>query len=701
VFTPTLSCVPLAKDQTALRDETTGDVTAQGDEERLAPLVDRLIAEVTELQGRWEALGEELEAKRRRLGLAEATMELLQRRQEEAASEEGGGGVAGGGVGRAEDNEGHSQAAQASLGYQMRPPCGDCDLDIIVFGQAPAGSSVVGKRPHPLGPDYHRGKGPLLNLVTSLPLSVWREHLRPVLPVKEVVRLRRVCKALKAMVTEWPMNLKHAWPSRLEPALRCFPATVSLTIVELEPLAPAEESRMVELLRGHGGTLKDVNAQGGGAERLLLSAVRAGALPKLTFFYFPLANPIHREILAGGTLGCLEQVTLSIKQAEHFAALEHLRRLPHLHTIYLKCNGVQETTLPPFIPPTLKSLLLEVQPYANLESLLRQLPHVLRASGASLEEIGVDTYDETAVEFGAALAQVLRACSPTLKRLKLLCRWRYILSTACVAGLLPGLTSCCDTLEVLSCPWAVFSALPATCPTFPRLTKLHVPAGRDEEVDLASPGWEVMANGRLPALASIVIGNVGKFRSSCHEPGGASEGAGRLARAFEAVAGTLNRLILSGQIIPGGRGDDLPAGACYELGAAIGKLRRLRYLKLDLFTDGRAYYAVGRGLAASEGSPKLATLKLLQLQINLDWVTYEPSLIVPSVRDLVIHGRCTEEEALLLCCGLVQAGYRSRICNDLHSSDDRPSRFPSSVSACMRAIEGAGGIERRTYYMYG
>jgi hypothetical protein len=62
------------------------DDSAAG-EDRLAPLVglvERLRGEVTGLQERWEALGEELEAKQRRLRLAEATVELLtQRRGEE------------------------------------------------------------------------------------------------------------------------------------------------------------------------------------------------------------------------------------------------------------------------------------------------------------------------------------------------------------------------------------------------------------------------------------------------------------------------------------------------------------------------------------------------------------------------------------------------------------------------------------------
>jgi hypothetical protein len=91
-------------------------------EGRLAPLVglvERLRGEVTELHKRWEALGEELEAKRRRLRLAEATVELVQRRQEEPAQEGGEEGEAEGG---AEGGEPASQAAaQASVGYQAVP----------------------------------------------------------------------------------------------------------------------------------------------------------------------------------------------------------------------------------------------------------------------------------------------------------------------------------------------------------------------------------------------------------------------------------------------------------------------------------------------------------------------------------------------------------------------------------------------------
>jgi hypothetical protein len=85
----------------------------------LVGLVKRLRGEMTELQRRWVALGEELETKRWKLVLAEATVELMQRREEEEAPE--GEGPAGGGLPRAEDGENVSQAPQASVEQKMSP----------------------------------------------------------------------------------------------------------------------------------------------------------------------------------------------------------------------------------------------------------------------------------------------------------------------------------------------------------------------------------------------------------------------------------------------------------------------------------------------------------------------------------------------------------------------------------------------------
>jgi hypothetical protein len=520
---------------------------------------------------------------------------------------------------------------------------------------------------------------------------VWREHLRPLLPVKAAARLRGGCKALKAMVTEWPMHLRLIKAESFEAALTCFPATESLAIVAREPPAPAEESRLIEWVRGHGGTLRRVLAAGDGATRLLSSHVRAGALPKLANISLSLQNPIHREILSGGMLGLLKQVHVTIKPGHEaqIAALEHLRHLPRLQTIRLEGQLAQETAFPPFIPPSLKSLILTIGPPVHLQSVLQGLPSILQASGASLDELQVYGRGEPFAECGAALARVLHLCSSTLKGLTLWSSWGRVLGIASIPSLLPGLLSCRATLEVLQCPWAVFSALPATCPAFPRLAMLCFYGEPNEDIDLASPAWEVMANGRLPALATLRIGTGRKFLFPGHEAGGTAEGAGRLVRASEAVAGTLRRLDLSGHG-HGLGGEDLPPGACYELGAAIGKLRRLRSLDLELFSDGRAYHAVGRGMAASGGCPELVGLHLKGLSSHIDWLTCEPSLIVPSVRRLWIDGRCTGEEALLWCCGLVQAGYKYRLSNCLVDPDSGP--FPWSLRACMRAIVCGGGM---------
>jgi hypothetical protein len=84
------------------------------------------------------------------------------------------------------------------------------------------------------------------------------------------------------------------------------------------------------------------------------------------------------------------------------------------------------------------------------------------------------------------------------------------------------------------------------------------------------------------------------------------------------------------------------------------------------------------------------------------------------VRDLWIRAEGTEEEALLLCCGLVQLGYKHRVYLDLSESDvnlsesdahltesDEPA-WPPSAWACMGAILCAAGMNadvQDNYYL--
>jgi hypothetical protein len=249
------------------------------------------------------------------------------------------------------------------------------------------------------------------------------------------------------------------------------------------------------------------------------------------------------------------EVTVQPHDAEQLAALEHLRRLPHLY--YLSLLGpegqAQEADFPPFIPPSLKILFIKIRPLAGLETLLRQLPSMLQASGASLEEfdiavaetkfrVGGNIEKKLSAEGSVAFAQILRTCSSSLRTVRLSdCGLDF---GACGFALVGALMSCSDTLEVLSCPWAVYSALPATCPTFPRLIKLCLRGARDEDIDWASPAWGVMASGRLPALATLQL----LIHRDLQLHLVALEARGerlRLAPALEAVAGTLKRLIIS------------------------------------------------------------------------------------------------------------------------------------------------------------
>jgi hypothetical protein len=654
-----------------------GDAMAPGDEARLGPLVRlraRLRAEVDMLR-RWHGeMGEALKTKDRRLRLVETSMELLQWLLER--------GPAGGAC--AEDRKRVPQAAQASCwgGGGARRASERLTWTHTV------------RQARCLGDD--KDEGPRLNL-TALPPCVWREHVAPVLSGGEAAGLRVVCKALKALGRQWPMRLRDVALDDLEAALTCFPATESLPIVAKNTLAPAEERRMVEVLRGHGGTLRRVMAEGEGAGQLLISAVCHGALPNLTFMRLSLQSTIRRQLLSEGRLGSLEEVevTLHPEEGEHPKALEHLRDLPLLRRLSLSCAKRITAALPPFIPPSLKSLVLIFTEAVTLEALLRELPAMLQASGASLEEIDIRApKNGLSLEGDALLAQVLQECTGTLKTLKLGSlqgRW----GSARIQGSAAGIMGCCSTLEVLHCPWAVFSALPVTSPSFPRLTKLHLQGGADETIIGFSPRlspsanigfsprlWDIMITGRLPALAELSVAGV-QWDGLGED--WATDGGRRLARAFEAVGGTLRRLTLTGPELKG-------EGACHELGAAIGKLRRLRYLHLGLPRGGKTCHRIARGVAASGGCPELLQLTLTQVSSDVELLTYEPSLIAPTVRDLRLGDvQCTEEEALLVCCGLAKLGYKlrfdeGRLLGPQSSSDGEAAR------ACMRAILRVGGV---------
>jgi hypothetical protein len=260
---------------------------------------------------------------------------------------------------------------------------------------------------------------PRFSLPAALPLSVWRDHVVPLLEVTEATALRVVCKALRVVVNECPLKLVGVKVTDLRAALACFPAAESLTMSLDHRLDAAKESRMVELLTKHGKNLKRFDASDlrfcpySGMEGLLLSALRAGALPNLIHAKLHLQEPATRQLLLpDGLLGHVEELSLDVgwkADAEQLAALQHLGRLSHLRALSLKSEQVQvDAPLLPSIPPSPKALTLRIKPAAALDSLLCDLPSLLQASGASLEEFRLHEWESPSAEACAAVAQVLR-----------------------------------------------------------------------------------------------------------------------------------------------------------------------------------------------------------------------------------------------------------------------------------------------------
>jgi hypothetical protein len=146
----------------------------------------RLRGEVTELQAQWEALVEELEAKRRSLSLAEATVELVRQWGERVAQVDEG-------VTAVDVASTVQDRARAEVSTRASVAC--TPASVTQADPFPPPQGAGSKRPH-TSVAVDGGQDPTrLGLSTALPLSVWQEHLTTWLPLREVVRLRTVCKA--------------------------------------------------------------------------------------------------------------------------------------------------------------------------------------------------------------------------------------------------------------------------------------------------------------------------------------------------------------------------------------------------------------------------------------------------------------------------------------------------------------------------
>jgi hypothetical protein len=218
------------------------------------------------------------------------------------------------------------------------------------------------------------------------------------------------------------------------------------------------------------------------------------------------------------------------------------------------------------------------------------------------------------------------------------------------AELLAGVSACRE-LEVLVLPRIEVEPLFPPGTAFGRLTHLDIcDYEREHSPDAGVVGlWELMASGGLPALAKLRVRLEGRW-------GGLEEVRTRVVPAFEAVAGTLRRLQLENEA----EGKSLLSeeGLLYEWGLAVGKLRRLNNLSLDL-GDGWAYLAVAQGLAVSGGDRPLPLLWRVEVASYLDAnADLLASLLLPSVWVFVSSYLGDGRATLLVACALRQAGFK-------------------------------------------
>jgi hypothetical protein len=513
-------------------------------------------------------------------------------------------------------------------------------------------------------------------------MTLWEEHLLPLLTCKDAARLACTCEALRGVVREhFREDLGTISVDTLQAALTTFPRARSVTLGDSSDDSEDEEMDVpAQWLRegGRGSYLEEIKVEVSDtpAAEFVHAALREGALPSLRRIHASLEHGFQRLSLTEGALRAMHELQLTIvcgredkELVLQLAALGLVRQLPALAKLEVEVQGDYGDPVqwPPFIPRPLTALHIDLRSCTGFNPfvpLLRALPGMLEASGARLErlELQICNYNPSLDDGLVHVAQVLRCCSPTLKAFLLSAGIEQVIRVPSMKrrverrrvqwpDVLAGVSACRE-LQVLVLPFITVEPLFPPGTSFARLTHLEISDHeREHPPDAGVMGlWELMASGGLPALAKLSV------RLEGRPGGGMDEVRTRVAPGLEAVAGTLTHLQLDKAAYDVCASDEVEVG--YELGLAVGKLRRLKDLALDLFEDCRAYHAMAQGLAASGGDRPLSLLWRVMLpgaiQENSDQVA---SLLLPSVR-VFYSAHCSGGAALLTACAVRQAGYK-------------------------------------------
>jgi hypothetical protein len=515
-----------------------------------------------------------------------------------------------------------------------------------------------------------------LHLATAFSSPVWLEHLLPLLTVPEMLTLRATCGPMRAIVADMPADLGVQSVKHLRNILTCFPKADTIIIRWAPSVRDAfwdfqvpgddEDEHDDELLawleeRGNSLTCIQHGLPDEGNDPLMRRAWRAGVFRTVKSVSLSLSDREDRDLIFEGVVSGVEFINIALNGDDfgsespkvERAALGYLRTFPALKEI--KCSsGCEDTSLPPFIPPSLEALSLHCPAIKEPARLMGCLPLTVESSGAKLRrlELVVESLGEAHTARG--VRGLLQACASTLKEVTLIAFATIESAVEVVEGL-----ASCQHLERLTAPISTFGLLPPgggiSLPRMHHLELAFAPADGDAGLRLSSLAlWGLMARGGLPALSSLTLESE-RWRWDM-ELGPA------MVAAFEGVAGTLQELTLCQWDFDGAVDGREAEGVMRQLGEAIGKLRRLETLDLSLGHNGVAYHWIAQGMG--EGAcPALRSLTLV-ISGGAAWLACRPSIILPSLQDLDVQLMVRNQEGaepLALACALTTLGYRGPV----------------------------------------
>jgi hypothetical protein len=170
------------------------------------------------------------------------------------------------------------------------------------------------KRPHSPSPGVELQPLPM----RPLPISLWEDHLLPLLTPREAARLGCTCKGLRGVVREHFKDVGMIDLKTLPAALTTFPRARTVKLRRAyENCGNEEMDALLRWLReeGRGGHLEAVRVRDDeefdDASDTVHAALREGALPSLKSVDVHVKEEAARASLMGGFLGSMHELRVT------------------------------------------------------------------------------------------------------------------------------------------------------------------------------------------------------------------------------------------------------------------------------------------------------------------------------------------------------------------------------------------------------